>query len=396
MRFHALAIPHTATNKWHASCAYTQKVRRLCPMLKSLGHHVVHYGNERSEVDCSEHVSVTNHGDLMQAYGDGPGRTEEYKFSPIDAVSMKFYANAISAIAERKQKNDFLLCFWGTGHQPVAMAHSDLIVVEPGIGYPQTFARWRVFESYALLHATLGLDAVRKQGFCDWYAAVIPNYFDPTDFDFRRQKDDYLLFLGRVGAAKGLHIAAETAKAAGLRLIAAGPGSKDVIPPGVEFIGFADWEQRRHLLSHARALIAPSEFVEPFCGVLIEAAFSGTPTITVDWGAATEIVLPGRTGYRCRTFDHFVWAAKNAECISPDACHDWAMNNFTTERVRDMYAEYFQTVLDVYTGKGWYELHEDRADLNWMTRQEPTHVERIDTSIDGRRGSVHRLLRSSA
>jgi glycosyltransferase involved in cell wall biosynthesis len=375
MRFHILGLPHTVSSKEYNACAYTQKVVKFGKMMKSLGHTIIHYGHEDSDLVCDEHVTVTTNKDLEIAYGDYDWRKNFYKFDVNDHAYQTFYKNAIVEVGKRKQKHDFILPFWGSGVRPVCDAHSDLICVEPGIGYAGGhWARWKIFESYAIYHAYYGMTAV---GSCkqDWYDAVIPNYFDPDDFTFQEKKKDYFLFLGRVYDGKGVNVAVQVTEALGAKLIIAGQNSLTQmgykeIPAHITEIGYADVEMRRKLMSGAKAAFVPSMYVEPFGGVQVEMLFSGTPTITTDWGSFTENNIHGITGYRCRTFEQYLWAANNIHNINPKNCRAFA-ENFTLEKVGKMYEEYFQSVLNVYTGNGWYERNDARLQLNWLKKNYP-------------------------
>lgn len=366
--FHVLGLPHTVSSKEFNACAYTQKVVKFAKMMTDRGHTVIHYGHEDSDLQCSEHVTVLTNDDFKISYGSHDWRKTFFKFDTNDHAYRKFYDNAIREISKRKRKHDFILPFWGSGVRPICDAHQDLICVEPGIGYAGGhWARWKVWESYAIYHAYCGLKNV---GQCnqDWYDVVIPNYFDVEDFDFNPKKEDYFLYLGRVYNGKGVDIAIQATERAGVKLVIAGQKEEGYkLPNHVEYVGYADVPTRKKLMANAKASFLPSMYVEPFGGVQIENLLSGTPTVTTDWGSFAENNIHGVTGYRCRTMGDFVDAVKNIDRIKPHDCRAFG-ENFTLQAVAPLYEKYFNDVMDVYAGKGWYS---DGNNIHAMTRFYP-------------------------
>jgi len=175
-----------------------------------------------------------------------------------------------------------------------------------------------------------------------------------------------------------VQVASEVAKATENQLYIVGQGSLDNPNEGLH-LGSEQHivhrlavspEERAELLSNAKAVLMPTYYLEPFGGVNVEAQLCGTPVITTDWGTFSETVLHGVTGYRCRTIEEFCWAVKNISTIDPNNCREWAIKNYSMERVGKMYEEYFQRVARMFD-LGWYESNKERTELSWLERYYP-------------------------
>ena len=67
MRFHVISLPHTQTTKEYVNCAYTEKVRRFCIMMKSLGHTVYLYASEDNEAPVDELITCITKDQQVEA-----------------------------------------------------------------------------------------------------------------------------------------------------------------------------------------------------------------------------------------------------------------------------------------------------------------------------------------
>lgn len=394
MRFHVVSLPHTQTKAAFAACAFTQKVVRFCAMMKTRGHEVVIYAGDQNEAPCDELVTCIGEDSRAGIVGS-KHYTEADWGHPAWAT---FNARAIEEMRSRIQPQDFICLIGGWAHKTIADAFPNHISVEFGIGYAGTFAKYRVFESYAWMHMVYGAQA----GSADkadghWFDAVIPNQIDPALFpsmwddpgngigmpgpdglhgpqdwgltdatDEERSKTakikrwhdltckqcsgDYYLYVGRLIDRKGYRIAQEVCEKLGKRLILAGPGEH--VGYG-EFAGEVNPTERSQLMAGAIALFAPTIYVEPFGTVHIEAQACGTPIISTDWGVFTETITNGINGYRCRTYREFAEAATACLSLDRKIIRKQALDRFGMDTVAGQYERYFERLFTLW-GDGWY------------------------------------------
>jgi hypothetical protein len=356
MRFHLVSLPHTNTTDAFSSCAYTEKVRKFAIMMMNLGHEVFLYAGEQNEAPCTEHIICIDE-ELRAKACDG----KHYTQAPFNAQLphwVIFNSNVIKGIITRAQKQDFICINGGHANKMIADALPHLACVEFGVGYSGTFAKYRVWESYAWMHMCYGAQA-REPSNADgiWFDAVIPGYIEMDRFPFGDfdDREDYFLYLGRIIDRKGWKIAEEVCKHLGKRLVVAGFGD---LPTYGEYAGPVGPAMRGELMRKARAVFMPTIYIEPFGNVAIEAMACGTPVISTDWGAFTETIIQGVTGYRCRSFQGFVDAARWVHMLDHGTIRRHARQNYSLEVVGYKYEAYFQKLLTLWD-KGWYQLREE-------------------------------------
>jgi len=163
-------------------------------------------------------------------------------------------------------------------------------------------------------------------------------------FPFRKDRDEFLLYLGRITPYKGVHEAIKIAKETNHHLIIAGEDHNVEDPDYVwavmkacqrcrfEYLGRIDLKTKLDLLSRAKALVYP--LLPPYMGVfeliLAESLACGAPVIVTDRGSPKEVVKHGETGFVVEKPDDMIKAVKEVEEIDPKACRKWVEENFSS------------------------------------------------------------------
>jgi glycosyltransferase involved in cell wall biosynthesis len=328
----------------------------------STKYRTIHYGHNESVTDAHEQVDVTDNDVLAQAYGGYDWKKNFFKHSNEDHAHVTFNARAVDEIKKRKKRGDLVLCFWGGTRAAAEGANEgDLIVVEPGIGCGWAFAPFRCYESYPLRAAFVGTDGV---SYChpQWYWRVVPNYFNLNDFESKSERDDFALYIGRIGTNKGLDIAIDACGRMGVKLKVCGQGGPSDIgmsdwPAHVEYLGYADLQKRKDLMGRAKFGFLLSTYWEPFGGTAVEMMLSGCVPICSDVGAMTEYVVDGVNGFRCNTMGDIQRAIRLVDTIDRRKMINFAADNFSLDAVRPKFERAFADFSDVFNKAGWYEDH---------------------------------------
>ncbi len=188
-------------------------------------------------------------------------------------------------------------------------------------------------------------------------STVIHHGLDTARYRFDPDGGDYLLALGRMSPDKGVDVAIEVARQAGLDLLIAAkmrePGEhrffSETIEPllgeGVRYVGEVGHRDKISLLGGAVALLNPIRWPEPFGLVMVEALACGTPVVVSACGAAPEIVRHGVTGYLGREVDELVAGVRAAADLDRRTCRSSVERHFSMARMAADHEAFYYSIL---------------------------------------------------
>jgi len=366
------------THNDFSHCAYTGKVLRFPRMMMSRGFEVYHYGVEGSATEATKQVDVLSREEwdllrIMSYRFLHPEKTKEEAVKHLTDHSSfigdlgnwstplyrEFNARLRPLLVAnyRSTETDIVCLPFGVSHD-AALDGLNFVVCETGIGYNDSTRNYRIFESYAWLHQVLGVE--KKWGHNYWF--VIQNYFDSMEWPLSlTPKINTVGFLGRIYDGKGCNVIVEIAKRMPhVRFILCGQGNPTqfLTHPNIVYKPPISGLERGEYLGSLQALLAPTMFVEPFCGVVVEAQLCGTPALSVDYGAQTETIEPFKTGLNCHTLQEFCMGVQMAIDGKFDRKYirERAVRLYDMFNVAHKYEYVFNTIMDVHIpGKnGWY------------------------------------------
>ncbi len=210
---------------------------------------------------------------------------------------------------------------------------------------------------------------------CIWRG--VQNGIDLTKYPFKKEKQDYLLWVSRIFPPKGAHRFIDICDKLKMKGFILG-GSFGQDPDYLKFINeklskssqvsvvgelgkAVPFEKKLEMYQNAKAVVMPSvetytglpgqanHFIEPFGLIVPEANACGTPTVVCPSGGWNETTVHGFNGFFANSDEEFMYYIKRIDEIRPEDCRrhaEW----FSYER---MAREYLSLYKQILSGNTW-------------------------------------------
>ena len=377
IRLHIPAVPYTITRDEYSHDAFTGKVKRFSPMMRSRGFEVYHYGVETSESGANKDIQLLTKEEWTKLRIESliflePQLTleeaEKKNNDPTMIIShlsnwntpltVEFNKRLLNKLKENYRSNQTdIICIPLSRTYHDAISSLDAIKIEIGIGYSGSYLDFRVFESYSWMSHDLGRDKKNPQNY--WF--VIPHFFNINDFKLCLNPTPLKVgFMARLVSTKGCGVIVEIAKKfPHVQFVLCGSGDPNPFLqyPNIVYKPPIHGNERSDYLGSCIALLSPTTYLEPFGCAQVEAQLCGTPVICSDWGGMVETVEQYKTGLLCHTLADYCYGIQMAidGAFDRQYIRDRATKLYDMYTLANKYEYVFKTVLDVFKpNKGWY------------------------------------------
>ncbi|MFC1806863.1 glycosyltransferase family 4 protein [Candidatus Omnitrophota bacterium] len=193
---------------------------------------------------------------------------------------------------------------------------------------------------------------------------VVPHAINVDGIEWGKDKDNFFLCVGRASWQKGLDTVLRVASRARVNLVMAIKMvdneekdffSKEIQPLidqyprdlQLQLYGEILRPNILDLYKRAKCTLFTAQWEQPFGIVMIESMACGTPVIAYRRGAASEIIIDGKTGFVVNTEDEMVEAIKKIDQIDPQDCRDHVLKNYSRLGMAKKYISNYEKVLSM-------------------------------------------------
>jgi glycosyltransferase involved in cell wall biosynthesis len=188
------------------------------------------------------------------------------------------------------------------------------------------------------------------------YLATVYNGIDLDLYPQRTGRGEDLIFIGRIHPDKGVHLAIQTARQSGRRLLIAGIVQdagyfRDEIQPHLDenrirYVGPVGVEEKNALFAQAFALLHLNTIPERFGLVLAEANAAGVPVVAMDFGSCREVIEHGVTGFLVNNVAEAVRALDGVASIKDSACRKRVEERFSIATMVEAYERVYAKIFE--------------------------------------------------
>lgn len=361
------------------------RIAQVAPLYESVPPKL-YGGTERVVSWLTEELVALGHDVTLFASGDS---LTTANLIPVCPEALRLNSECVDQLAHHiyllervlREKDEFDLIHFHIDylHFPLSRGHSlaQVTTLHGRLDIPDLMPLYREFSDMPLISIS---DAQRGPiSWANWQGTV--HHGLPIDsFQPVLSPGQYLAFLGRVSPEKGLDHAIEIAKRCEMPLKVAAKidrADRDYFEARIkpmmdhsliEFVGEIKEGEKNDFLGHAKALLFPINWEEPFGIVMIEAMACGAPVIAYRRGSVPEIVEDGISGRIVHDVDSAVAAVARLSEIDRRVCRRRFEERFTAKRMAQDYVTVYQGLAKTEPKS----MALTDGELSWMKLESPS------------------------